>query len=236
MRTNLGHRQRVKQRFRDEGLDHFEESHALELLLFYAVPRRDTKPIARRLLDTFGSFSKVLEADIDALCSVEGVGEGVATYLKLLLGSSRYYQNSHSLRPQNFTNISECGMYLVNLYHGISRERVYLLCLNAKGELICTREIAEGTVTATEISTRKVVEAAVNSGAVSVILSHNHPDGVQMQSADDVRVTQKLSRALAVLDVVLIDHVIVAGNNYLSLAQNGLYDPREVKRERGGIG
>ena len=94
MRSNLGHRQRVKQRFRDEGLDHFEESHALELLLFYAVPRRDTKPLARRLLDTFGSFSKVLEADMQALCRVDGVGESVATYIKLLHASSRYYQTN----------------------------------------------------------------------------------------------------------------------------------------------
>ena len=235
MRSNLGHRQRVKQRFRDEGLDHFEESHALELLLFYAVPRRDTKPLARRLLDTFGSFSKVLEADKQALCRVDGVGESVATYIKLLHASSRYYQTNHGERPERFTTTAECGNFLVDHFHGFSNERVYLMCLNANSELICIREIAQGTVTSADVSTRKVVEAAVNAGAVSVVLSHNHPGGMDRYSDEDVLVTRRLGKALAALEIVLVDHIIVANNKFVSLAALGVYDYRELLRENRGL-
>ena len=228
MRSDLGHRQRVKQRFRDEGLEHFDETHALELLLFYAVPRRDTKPLARRLLDTFGSYAKVLEADEAALRKVEGVGEGVATYLRLIHASSRYYIVKNNKHPQSFSNLCECGGYLTALYHGLNKERVYLLCLNARSELICTRQITEGTVNSAEFPIRKLLDAAMSSGAVSVILSHNHPDGLLQHSQEDISFTRRIAKALHAADIILVDHIIVAGGNYISLAETGIYDYRRI--------
>ena len=229
MRSNLGHRQRVKQRFRDEGLGHFEESHALELLLFYAVPRRDTKPIARRLLDAFGSYSKVLEADMAALCKVEGVGESVATYIKLLHASYRYYHLNKNVQPQSFHNTEEYAKYLIALYHGLNKEQVHITCLNAKGELIFSKLLAEGTVTSVDIPIRRLMDISINCGAVSVILSHNHPDGLLKGSPEDVACTRRVAKALLAAEIRLIDHVLVSGDDYVSLLESGFYD------FRGGI-
>ena len=226
MHSNLGHRQRVKQRFRDEGLEHFEESHALELLLFYAVPRRDTKPIARRLLDAFGSYAKVLEADMDALCKVEGVGQGTATYIKLVHASSRYYNMNRNQRPQRFTTTADYCKYLIEQYHGLTKERAYLLCLNARNEPICIRQVMEGTTTSVDFPIRKVLDIAINFDASFVVLSHNHPEGPLKHSPEDLSYTKKIAAALRVADIILLDHVIVANDNYLSFAESGLYDYR----------
>ena len=109
------------------------------------------------------------------------------------------------------------------------------MCLNANSELICIREIAQGTVTSADVSTRKVVEAAVNAGAVSVVLSHNHPGGMDRYSNEDVLVTRRLGKALAALEIVLVDHIIVANNKFVSLASLGVYDYRELLRENRGL-
>ena len=172
---------------------------------------------------------------MQALCRVDGVGESVATYIKLLHASSRYYQTNHGERPERFTTTAECGNFLVDHFHGFSNERVYLMCLNANSELICIREIAQGTVTSADVSTRKVVEAAVNAGAVSVVLSHNHPGGMDRYSDEDVLVTRRLGKALAALEIVLVDHIIVANNKFVSLASLGVYDYRELLRENRGL-
>lgn len=226
MHSNFGHRQRVKQRFRDEGLEHFEESHALELLLFYAVPRRDTKIIARRLLDTFGSYAKVMEADADALCKVEGVGQSVATYIKLIHASSRYYSIHKTRRPRRFTTTADYGRYMVEQFRGLNKERAYLLCLNASNEPICVRQITEGTTTSVDFPIRKVLDIAMGCDATFVVLSHNHPEGPLKHSPEDLAYTKKIAAALRVAEITLLDHVIVANDNYLSLAECGLYDHR----------
>ena len=113
MHTAAGHRQRVKERFRKEGLDSFDEVHALELLLFYAVPQRDTKAMARALLDRFGSLSLVLEATADELMTVPGVGENVATYLTMILAVGRYYSVQKAQAPVFLNDIKECGAYII---------------------------------------------------------------------------------------------------------------------------
>ena len=221
MRTDIGHRKRVKERFRKEGLDNFDEVHALELLLFYCIPRKDTKPIARELLDHFGSFSKVLEASPESLRQVDGVGEGAATYLTLLNHAMRYYQVSREQAPSIFNDLNDCGKYLANFFQGKRAEEVWMMCLDGKKKMLCCQRISEGGMDSVSISTRKVVEIALAVNAASVVIAHNHPNGLALPSTSDVLVTKQLRQNLEALGIELADHMIVGENDYTSMRQSG---------------
>ena len=221
MRTDLGHRKRVKDRFRKEGLDNFDEVHALELLLFYCVPRKDTKPIARALLDRFGSFSKVLEAAPQALRQVEGVGEGTATYINLLNDTMRYYQVCREQVPAAFDDLNDCGKYMLNFFQGKRMEEVWILCLDGRKKLLTCQKISEGGLDSVPISVRKVVEIALAVNATSVVIAHNHPNGLALPSTADVLVTEQLKRNLEALGIRFADHMIIGENDYLSMRQSG---------------
>lgn len=225
MRTNEGHRERVKARFVKEGLENFDETHALELLLFYVIPRKDTKVIARRLIDQFGSFPAVLEADMAALQQVEGMGPAAAAYLYLLSETGRYYLKSSNKQRQVLTDINECGKYLTNFFVGKSHEEAYLLCLDGKCRVLGCHRLNEGTPGAVNISVREVVEIALNTNAVTVVLTHNHPNGALLPSESDVLTTRQIARMLDMVQVHLMDHIVVSGNNFVSMAQTGHYDP-----------
>lgn len=227
MRTELGHRQRVKDRFRKEGLDSFNEVHALELLLFYAIPRRDTKPIARRLLDKFGSLSQVMEATLESLQQVEGVGSNTALYIKLLHETGRYYLTNRDRSPHIFNDLNDCGNYLIHFFHGKRDESAWVLCLDAKRKLLTCQKICEGGLDAVSISPRRVIEIALSVNATSVVLAHNHPSGVASPSEADVIVTHRIARGMNAVGIILADHIIVADNDYVSLFQSGYFDPQE---------
>lgn len=230
MHTEAGHRQRVKDRFLQEGLDAFDEVHALELLLFYAIPRIDTKPLARRLLDRFGSFALVLEASQEELLSVPGVGENVAAYLTLITAAGRYYQKCRSERPVILDSTSRYGSYLADLFYGRRNEMVYILCLDAKCKVLCCRELGEGDANSANVPVRRAVEIALGVNATTVILAHNHPSGVALPSAEDVDATERLANALGAMDIVLADHVVVADNDFVSMTQSRMYNPRQFCR------
>ena len=132
-----GHRSRLKQRFLEEGLDSFTDIQALELLLFYGVPRQDTNPIAHRLLDRFGSLSQVLEASPEELRRVEGVGENAAALLTLVTQFARFYQVDCAQRVKCLTTLEACGEYLTPYFFGRNKETVFLLCLDAKCKVLC---------------------------------------------------------------------------------------------------
>lgn len=220
MITDAGHRKRVKDRFRKEGLDNFDEVHALELLLFYCVPRKDTKPIARRLIDRFGSYDKVLEATPEALKKVEGVGEGIATYLNLLRDSMRYYLVSRDEEPTILDDPDKYTKYLANMFQGKREEEAWVLCLDGKGKLLNKQKVSEGGADSASVSVRSVVELALTVNASSVILAHNHPNGLALPSAADVIVTDQIYASLAALGIKLADHVIVGEYESTSMVQS----------------
>ena len=228
MNIHSEHRRRVKNRFRNEGLDHFEELHALELLLFYALPRIDTNPIAHDLLNHFGNLRNVLEAPVEQLMGVNGMGEHAAILLSLVRGLSQKYMTSgDSAAPLN--TLEDCGTYLINRFIGQRNEVVMLLCLDAKRAPLCCRIVSEGSVNAAEISTRKVVEAALSVNATSVILAHNHPSGIAVPSMPDIVATRRMGAALSARDIVPEDHFVVADRDYVSLRQSNYYDPEQCR-------
>ena len=173
-----GHRQRLKARFREEGLDNFSEVQVLELLLFYAIPQKDTNPIAHDLIRHFGSVSQVLDASVVELTKVAGIGENAALLLKLVTEAGRYYLVNRGQQTTALTSLNACANYLVPRFFGRQVETVFLLCLDAKCKVLCCKEVGEGSVNSTSISIRRIVELALGANATSVVLAHNHPSGV----------------------------------------------------------
>ena len=215
-----GHRARVKKRFLEEGLDHFSDIQALELLLFYAIPRADTNPIAHRLLEHFGSLSQVLEANPEELKKISGVGENGALLLNLIPQMGRFYMTDRASAPGVLTTLEQCAQYLMPRFFGRKLETVFLLCLDAKCKVLCCREVGEGGTNSTGISIRRVVETALGVNATSVVLAHNHPSGVALPSPEDIQTTRRVAMALQAVEIVLVDHIIVADDDYVSIAQS----------------
>ena len=210
------------ERFRQEGLDGFNSLQVLELILFFSIPRRDTNELAHALLDRFGSVSRVMDASLEELMEVPGIGLNTATLLHLSKEVARFYQVDSAKRSTLMKNMDDCARYLMPYFLGQQREMVYLLCLNANCNVIACRAVGEGEINAAILSTRRVVEVALAEKASSVVLAHNHPSGVAIPSAEDVMVTQRLSAALAAVDVVLVDHLIIADDDYVSLVESKL--------------
>ena len=221
MSIHDGHRQRLKERFRTEGLDNFSDIQVLELLLFYCIPRRDTNPIAHALLERFGSLSQVMDAPIEELAKVPGMGEGAATFLSLTTAAGRYYQVNRAMNVEILTSVEKCGQYLVPYFYGRRNETVFLLCLDAKCKVLCCKEIGEGSVNSAGVPIRRIVEAALGVNATTVILAHNHPSGIALPSGEDIQATQRVAAALSTVDIALADHIVVADDDFVSLAQSG---------------
>lgn len=216
-----GHRERLKQRFLEEGLDNFTDVQVLELLLFYAIPQKDTNPIAHALLNHFGSLSQVLDADVAELKKVPGISGHSATLLALVTQLARFYQVDCAQRVEVLTSLDACGAYLVPRFFGRSNETVFLLCLDAKCKVICCKEVGEGSVNSASISIRKIVETALSCNATTVVLAHNHPSGVAVPSSEDVQTTRRVAAALSAVEVHLADHIVVAEGDYVSMVQSG---------------
>ena len=221
MSTHDGHRQRLKQLFLKEGLDNFYDYQALELLLYYCIPRKDTNPIAHSLIDTFGSLSQVLEAPVEELMRVEGVGEHAATFLHLVTEVGRYYLVNRGSQVKILPTIEDCAKYMLPYFFGRRNETVFLLCLDAKCKVLCCRELGEGTVKSAAISVRKIMETALTVNATTVVLAHNHPSGIAVPSGDDIQTTRRIAAALSAVEIHLADHIVVADDDYVSMVQSG---------------
>ena len=222
-----GHRDRLKQRFLEEGLDNFTDIQVLELLLFYAIPLKDTNPIAHALLDHFGSLSQVLDADVEELKKVPGIKDHAATLLALVTQLCRYYQVNCAQQTQILTTLEACGRYLVPRFFGRTKETVFLLCLDAKCKMLCCKEVGEGSVNSASISVRRIVEIALAANATTVVLAHNHPSGLAIPSAEDVHTTERIAAALNAVEITLADHIVVADDDFVSMVQSGYYRPMD---------
>ncbi len=209
-----GHRKRLKERFVQCGLDDFNEFNALELLLFYTIPQKDTNPIAHRLIEKFGSFPEVLDAEYDDLITVDGVSDHTASFLKLIPQAARYYQSKKLEERKEFATLQDIGDYLVGKYVGIVKETVYMLLLDNKRSLISCERVHEGSVNSAAISVRKMAETALKKRAAAVVIAHNHPEGLAIPSPDDLLITKSLRSALMTLEIEFIDHFIIAEDKY----------------------
>lgn len=215
-----GHRRRLLERFKQDGLAGFEPHQVLELLLFHTVPRVDTNPIAHGLLKRFGSLSAVFEADPQDLMTQNGVGERSAAFLALIPQLTRYYFSDRIQREKpKLDTLDAVIEYLVPMMVGRCREVFYVICLDVQCRVLFPALISEGTVMSAHVHPRLVVEVALRHHAASLILAHNHPGGTIQPSRDDLNMTKHLVYTLGALDIAVLDHVIVANDQAYSFAR-----------------
>ncbi len=224
-----GHRERLRRRFLREGLDGFDDHIVLELLLFYVIPQKDTNELAHVLINRFGSLSGVLEAPVDELKTVKGIGEYSASLLTLIPEICRRYMGDKYSDHCIVNSTQAAGDYLLDRYVGRNKETVILLLLDAKGRVLYCGVIAEGSVNATEVNVKKIVEASARYNASSAILAHNHPSGVALPSKQDIATTETVAKALQLINVDLVDHIIVADRDFVSLADCGMVGTPETR-------
>lgn len=222
MGVHDGHRERLRARFLKQGLSGFEEHTALELLLFYARPRCDTNEIAHALIKQFGSFAGVLDAPVEELAKVKGMGEGGAVLLKMIPELGAYYLNSRAQPGDILNSTDKAGAYFIPRFFGKQSEEFHVAALDDKRKVLRCVCISEaGIVNAVTVSVRRIVAEAVAANATGVILAHNHPGGVALPSSNDHAVTQQAQQALQLINVQLVDHIIVADGDFVSMADSG---------------
>ena len=216
-----GHRQRKRQQFLSHGPESMADHELLELALFYAIPRQDTNETAHRLLKRFRSLQGVLQATPEELEKEEGVGRSAALLL-CLIGDISDRARRPGREEKIVASVDQAGAYFLRLLDGQRTEQLYQLCVDAKGKVLSCRMLSQGQADMTVLSLRQVVENALLSGASGVFLGHNHPSGVALPSPADMEATTQVRDALKRLDIRLIDHIIVADGDYVSMASSGL--------------
>jgi DNA repair protein RadC len=220
---HAGHRQRLKKEFLEHGAEGFSEVRALELLLFYALARQDTNPLAHSLLNRFGSLHGVLTASVAELCTVDGIGENTAILIRLIPELSRLSEYGRSLKNREKIDSSFAAGSLISTCFAVENsEKFVLFCLDSQKRIKRQEEISRGVVNSVGVDVRRVAEIALSYKAAACIAAHNHPDGDSYPSVEDREVTAKLREALSLLGIPLLDHIIVGADGYFSFADAGL--------------
>ena len=216
----IGHRQRIKEKYEKSGLEGCLDYEVLELVLSYAIPRKDTKPIAKELLARFKSLNAVLDADAKDLETIKGISRHSALFLRLLKDISVLYleQGIHSRDLLSSPEVV-CD-YLKVALKGLANEEFKMLFLDNRNQLLAMETLKAGTVNRSVVFPRKVIERALYHHAVGIIIAHNHPAGTLEPSVEDQEVTRMISNALKIVDIKLLDHIIIGGNEYYSFKEN----------------
>lgn len=225
---HVSHRKRLKTRFLKDGLSSFDEHQVLEMALFYALPRRDTNPVAHILLERFGSISGVLNAPIAELIKVKGIGESAAVFLKMQHGLLMRYQTSYTQEKINLTNHRQCVEYIESNMKYLNHEEFHILCLDASLCLIKYIPMFKGTVNAANINLRELTSNVLMLDSSAVVVAHNHPSGVAYPSQEDIDITEALLTALKYQEIDLLDHIIITcKGNYSMLKDNKISELKE---------
>lgn len=217
------HRERVRQRFINGGLDSFPDHNVLEFLLFYSIPRKDTNELAHLLLDTFGSLSAVFDAPYEELIKVKGVGDSTATLIRLIPDLFKRYSKDKVENDVYFSEPEKLNEYICSLFIGDTVEKIKLLCFNSTGRLMNCCDVSKGTKNRAGIDNRTLLEAAFRNNASHVILAHNHPLGFANPSRADINMTTSAYNAFNSVGIRLLDHYIVSANGSFSMAAHPKY-------------
>ena len=228
-KDSQGHRERIKEKFLKNGIDGFAEYEILELLLTYCIPRKDTKPIAKELLNKFKSLDNIFKADFDKLSAVDGLGKNSIAFLKLIgdLPSIIYKDElkNKKLVDKETLKISNKDVLLKYLRNKIGYEEIekfYVLYLSSSNEVIEFEENSVGTLDRSSVYPREIYKKIINLNAKSVILAHNHPSDNITPSKCDIELTNEIAKGLKNFGALLIEHIIITKNSYFSFLEEGL--------------
>lgn len=228
MSIHTGHRSRVKAEFLTRGLEGWPEHRILELLLFYAIPQGDVNGLAHELIQRFGTLSGVLDASVDELKKVAGVGEHTAVLLKLVPAMGGCYLSQRASMGTIVNGPEEAEEFLKDYYYGARNEMVYILCLDSKHKALGVRKVSEGSIYASDINIRRIVEEAMGLRASGIYLAHNHISNLSFPSAEDWQATDTIRIALSGVGLELIDHLIFSDTGMISLNQSERQDYRPI--------
>ena len=228
-KDNQGHRERIREKFLKNGIDGFAEYEILELLLTYCIPRKDTKPIAKDLLNKFKTLDNVFKADFDKLSVIDGLGNNSIAFLKLIgdLPSIIYKDElkNKKLIDRETLKISNKDILLNYLRNKIGyeeKEKFYVIYLSSSNEVIEFEENSVGTLDRSSVYPREIYKKIINLNAKSVILAHNHPSDNITPSKSDIELTNEIAKGLKNFGALLIEHIIITKNSYFSFLEEGL--------------
>jgi DNA repair protein RadC len=218
----LGHRERLRRRFRDAGADAIPDYELLELILFRAAPRRDTKPLAKALLARFGTFAEVLNAPEELLREVPGIGDAAITELKLVRAASFRLMRGEVLERPVLSSWSQVLDYCRASMGFEAREQFRILFLDKRNQIIADEVQQRGTVHHTPVYVREVVKRALELSSTAIVLVHNHPSGDPTPSRADIEMTKQIVAAAKPLGILVHDHIIVGKQGHASFRGLGL--------------
>jgi DNA repair protein RadC len=216
------HRQRLKKKFSESGVDAFHDYEVLELLLSYAIHRKDVKPLAKELISRFGSLKGIVDAEKDSLEKVKGIGAHTAILIKLIKETGTIYLKEKAKEKPQITCTSELLDYCKTYMGGLKDEKFCVIYLDAQNRMTDIETIQEGIVNQAVVYPRKVLENALKKKASAVILVHNHPSGHVKPSDSDIRLTKTIQETARILDIIVHDHVIIGENRFFSFREEGL--------------
>lgn len=218
----MGHRERLRRRFAENGPDSLPDYELLELILFIAIPRRDVKPLAKALLKRFGSLAELMAASADELQKTEGVSENIALALKTVTAVSHRMMKQDLMKKPLLNSWARLMDYCYVTMAHEKKEHFRVLFMNKKNELIADEIQNSGTVDHTPAYPREIMKRALELGATALILVHNHPSGDPRPSQADIDVTRSIMQAAEPFNIVIHDHIIISRNGYTSLKNEGL--------------
>lgn len=201
--------------------DTLKDEELLELLLRFAVSEEEASLLARRLLEHYPSIAALLEAGAEELSAVEGMNPDCVLLLRLVPELQRRYLFSRSAPETRLVDSVSFGSYLLPYFYGAKDEMVYLLTLDATGKVLSCRLIGHGSVNSANVPMRRLVQEALSANATAVVLAHNHPSGIALPSREDIDLTLRLRDALDVMDIMLLDHLVIADDDYVSMSDSG---------------
>jgi DNA repair protein RadC len=216
------HRQRLKKKFAESGTDAFHDYEALELLLSYAIPQKDVKPLAKDLLREFGTLKGVIDADMSGLEKINGISTHTAILIKLVKEMGTLYLKEKAREKPQITCTSELLNYCKTYMGGLKDEQFCVIYLDAQNRITGIEAIEEGIVNQAVVYPRKVLENALKQKASAIIMVHNHPSGHVKPSDADIRLTKTIQETAKVLDILVHDHVIIGENRFFSFREEGL--------------
>lgn len=217
-----GHRQRLRERFLSSGLEGFQDYEIVELLLTLGTPRKDCKPAAKEAIKIFGNLQNVLAASPRELQQINGIGPNNIFGLKIAQAVARRYLSDRIQNQEFITSSEDVQRYLIHHLRDKSREVFIMIYLNGRNQVLGQETLFEGTLTSSVVYPREVVKSVLFHDAAAVVLVHNHPSGNPRPSAEDRKITERIVQALKTIDVVVHDHLLVAGNSIISFADLGL--------------
>ncbi len=216
--VHTGHRERMRREFKNGGFKNWEPHKVLEYLLFYAIPVADTNETAHNIIDSCGSFNDVFHASREQLISISKVGNKTADYICMLGEFVKYYNKMRYSDDAFVLDGDTAQEYFLDLFDGMKRENLYMICLDSKNKIIYKECVFEGTFESLDVDMTRILRIAVKCDATYVVLAHNHPSGILKPSQADIMTTQMINKVLSMGGIKLIDHIIVAGGKCISLA------------------